>query len=127
MRDAPEYTKHASIAAIAIGLWSMVAPFVLQASGPLVWTTALTGIAVALLGGYTVRHVTEWKAVPNKVAAAVVLLGLWLVGSPFVLSGGSTTFVASTVASGLLVAGLAGYDLYEGWGESTTTAARPSA
>lgn len=109
--------------AALVGLWTVVSPFVLDGSigsGNPMYSTVVAGIAVlvfAAIGAYGVRisaelptgSLTEWA---GWIAA---LAGLWLLVSPFVLSGsfGSGAPMYSTVVAGLIALVLGAWNGYE--------------
>lgn len=112
----------ASGLAALVGLWVLVSPFVLSgpfASGTAMWSTVVAGVLIAVLaayGAYAIRtsvddSTAEWS---GWIAA---LAGVWILLSPFVLTGsiGSGAPMWSSVVGGvvaLVLAGYAGYALH---------------
>lgn len=120
-----QLAKWAAWLGAVIGLWALVSPFVLSGaidSGPPFVSTVVVGVLVLVLSAfaaYTIRVGAETAAnTPAEWGGWIAaLVGLWLLVSPFVLSGSFTdgTAMGSTVVAGLVVAILAayaGYDLH---------------
>ncbi len=112
----------ASWIAAILGLWTLVSPFVLSgeiASGTPMYSNIVAGVVILALGGYvgyTIRSsVDEWARSSVEWASWITALaGIWILVSPFVLSGDVTsgTPMYSTVVAGLVALVLAGYT---GW------------
>ncbi|HKX07258.1 MAG TPA: SPW repeat protein [Stellaceae bacterium] len=95
---------------MVLGVWLAVSPWILgfSDSDPAATRNALIiGIAVAALSALTFLAysiIEEWVD---------VVLGLWLIASPWILSSaGSGAVVADFVIVGALVAGLSGYEIW---------------
>lgn len=94
---------------MVVGAWLAISPWILgfADSGPATRNALIVGIAVAVLSGSTflIYHVIEeWID---------VVLGIWLIISPWVLSAsGNGRVVADFVIVGALVAGLSGYEIW---------------
>jgi hypothetical protein len=95
---------------MVLGLWLAVSPWILDfaESEPAAARNALiVGIAIAVLSALTFlayHIVEEWVD---------VLLGLWLIVSPWVLSASSDpTVVADFVIVGAVVLALSGYEIW---------------
>jgi len=92
------------------GLWTLVSPFILNFSDltSAMWNAIIVGILLIALGGWAALY----KDVnTDKVLDWInVVLGLWLIASPFVL-GYSTMAAAlwSSIITGLVVIVLAGW------------------
>ncbi len=92
----------ASVLNILAGIWLIISPFVLGFSlmPAATWNTLIVGIVVLILAairaGYPLRNVgLSWIN---------LLLGIWLIISPWVLSyRGSTTPVGNDVILGIIV------------------------
>jgi len=95
------------------GLWIAAAPFVYGGSEIALWNNVAVGVAVFLVAGYNYYRMAT--RLPASVAAAglVALLGLWSIAAPFVLVFLDDGLFWSTVVSGIVVAALAGYNVYE--------------
>lgn len=133
-KEAPTVTteygslpKWASWLGALVGLWVVVSPFVLSGSiadGTPLWSNAVAGIVVLILAAfaaYTIRTAAE--AATNSAGEwsgwIAALAGLWILVSPFVLSGtiGSGAVMWSNVIGGgiaFILAGYAGYHLHSG-------------
>ncbi|MFB6311869.1 MAG: SPW repeat protein [Salinirussus sp.] len=109
--------------AALVGLWMLVSPFVLTGqigSGAPFWSTVIGGIIVAVLAGFAAYAIRSTVAIePNAPAEwagwIAALAGIWLLLSPFVLSGSIGTGVAlwSTAIAGLVALVLAAFAAYE--------------
>ena len=95
---------------MVLGVWLVVSPWVLgfSDSDPVATRNALiVGIAIAALSAITFLAysvIEEWVD---------VILGLWLIASPWILSGtGNGAVVADFAIVGALVAGLSGYEIW---------------
>lgn len=109
--------KWTSWLAALVGLWVLVTPFVLSGpigTGTVFWSNVVGGAIVAIFAAYTAYTLRstgsgEWLHEWSGWLAAVV--GLWVVISPFVLTGSVTasSVMWSNVGSGALIAVFAGY------------------
>lgn len=93
-----------------IGIWLVVAVFVLNVTPPegvtltgAIWNFVLVGAVIAALAGaafYAFRQWEEW---------ILMLLGLWLVVSPWVLGFAEVSqYMTAAVVSGLVILVVAG-------------------
>ncbi len=115
--------KYACWLAAVVGLWVLVSPFVLSGAigtGTPMYATVVAGLLVVVLSGfaaYAIRTGAETAAfsTPEIAAWLAALVGLWVLVSPFVLSGtiASGTPMWSSVGAGIVVAILAGYVGFE--------------
>lgn len=106
-----------------VGLWMLVSPFVLTGaieSGTPMWSNVVSGAIVVLLsayGGYALRTKAESSADTTHEWSAWIagLVGLWVLVTPFVLTGaiGTGTVMWSNVAAGIVILAL---DAYAGFG-----------
>jgi hypothetical protein len=96
-----------------IGLWIAVSPFVYGAGGAPLWNNLVVGGAIFLLAGYGFYRMQQGYRPDVGSTSLTALLGLWAVAAPFLLAYLSEGLVWSTVASGVAVAVLAGYNAYE--------------
>ncbi len=92
-----------------LGIWLMLSPWILMfwnQSG--VTTTAvITGLLLILVEAITLSAFRLWEEWAN------VLLGLWLIASPFVLPAGDWIVGGNFLAVGLLVVALALYEIWD--------------
>lgn len=96
----------ASAVNLVLGLWLVVAPFMLAYTGNAFINDMLCGLAIAVLGGLRVVHPT----LATKPASWVNLaIGGWLVVAPFVLDYLSGPAAWNDVAVGILVLMFAGW------------------
>jgi len=122
---AERFTRWLPWLAVLVGLWAVASPFVLDGSigsGAAMYSTILAGIAIvvfAAVGAYGVRIRAELPTgTPVEWAGwLAALAGLWLIASPFVLSGdiGSTQPMYSTIGAGVIALVLAAFNGYEHW------------
>ncbi|WP_254768390.1 SPW repeat domain-containing protein [Salinilacihabitans rarus] len=101
-----------SALAALLGLWLVASPFVFEATETAVWNDTMTGTAIFLLAGYNFYRLSKDRLASVGVASLAVLLGLWALVSPAVVTMGSSQLATSTAVSGLLVAALSGYNAY---------------
>ncbi len=86
------------------GLWLAVSPWVLkfQAETRPMWNAVIVGVLVAVIALYALYEVFAWEEWAN------LLLGVWLIVSPFVLGfSAMQTVMLNTVIVGALIAALA--------------------
>jgi hypothetical protein len=94
---------------MVLGAWLAMSPWILgfTDNSPATRNALIVGIAVAVLSGSTFliyNVIEEWID---------VILGIWLIISPWVLSSsGNSSVVADFVIVGALVAGLSGYEIW---------------
>lgn len=96
-----------------IGLWIAVSPFVYDTTRTALWNNVVVGAAIFLLAGYGFYRLTEGYRPDVGSSSLVALLGLWAVAAPFLLAFQSDGLIWSTMASGVAVAILSGYNAYE--------------
>ncbi len=104
--------RAANRGSLIAGAWLLFAAVALDFEGVGVarWNQALVGAAILILAGARVSHSRDLESVSWMIA----FLGLWLVGSPFVLS--YSTAAQPTVNSilvGLAVLGLGSYSAHQ--------------
>ncbi len=102
-----------SIAWVALlaGIWLLISPLVLGYTGvvPAVWNNVIVGILLVLLVAYTFfgRAGFGWPE------WAMVVLGLWLIVSPWVLGySGKTPALWNDVIVGIIVGLIGAYGVY---------------
>ena len=95
---------------MVLGFWLAISPWVLgfsESNPPATRNALIVGIAVAVLSGSTFlvyNVIEEWID---------VILGIWLIISPWVLSSaGNASVVADFVIVGAVVAGFSGYEIW---------------
>lgn len=104
------------LAALA-GLWVLVTPFVLSGpvdSGAVLWSNVIAGglvVGCAAYTAYRLRSTAEavtWQQWSGWLAAVI---GLWVLASPFVLTGtvATSSVMWSNVIAGILILVLAVY------------------
>lgn len=94
---------------LVLAVWLLVSPWVLQfAVGPATaaWNAWISGVIVAVIAGTALMRAQPWEEWTNLV------IGAWLVISPWVLAFGSSAAATwNAVIVGLLVLALAGWEL----------------
>lgn len=96
-----------------VGLWLAASAFVYETTTAALWNNAVVGAAIFLLAGYGFYRLARDRRPDVGSTGLAALLGLWAVIAPFLLSYPSDALVWSTVASGVAVAVLSGYNAYE--------------
>lgn len=86
---------------VILGVWVIISPFVLGFSNrtALMWNNVATGAAIFLLALGRSGNYRRYGA-----AGLVVLLGLWLIISPFVLAAQRPVAIWNNVILGIIVA-----------------------
>lgn len=105
-------TPFVSAIVAAIGAWVVASAFFFEAEAASLWNGVVVGAVVFLAAGYNFYRVSNDIPPSTGVGSLVAVLGLWLIASAALLGMPGGLFW-STVVSGLLIAGLAGYDAYE--------------
>jgi hypothetical protein len=95
-----------------LGLWLVVAPFVLATSTAGLWNDVVLGLIIASVGTYNYYLTTQGKEVSAAAAGLNTLAGLWMIAAPFVLAGISGAAFWSDLTVGVLVTLFAGYNAY---------------
>lgn len=94
---------------LVIGLWLVASPWLLGFSAvpAAAWNAWIVGAAVGVVAIWAIVQFAQWQEWVNLV------LGLWLIISPWILNLGATApgVYWSFVISGVLIAGLAAWDL----------------
>lgn len=121
--ESGSLAKWASWIAALVGLWLAVSPFVLSGpiqSGTVMWSHVLGGIVIAVLAGFGAYAYRTHAATRGGSAAEwsgwiAALAGLWLLVSPFVLTGAiaESTPMFATLGGGIVALVLAAYTGYE--------------
>lgn len=108
-RNAPIVTGVAAI----VGAWVALSGPLLAGATAALWNNVAVGLAILFAAGYNYSRLSDDAQLSVGVAALAALLGIWLVIAAPLLEMDAGAYW-STIASGLLVAGLAGYAAYEG-------------
>ena len=106
-----------------IGAWVALSVLIYDVDGATLWNNVLVGAVVFAAAGYNYYRLSNDIPLSVGVASLVAVLGIWLIISAALFEMISGMFW-STVVSGLLVAGLAGYNAYEAR-EARTVATDP--
>ncbi|ELY47245.1 SPW repeat domain-containing protein [Natronorubrum sulfidifaciens] len=99
----------------ALGVWVAVSALLVDIAAALLWNNLLVGSAVFIAAGYNVYQLSNDVPLSTGVASLVAVLGIWLIISPALLEMVDLLFW-STLISGLLIAGFAGYNAYNARG-----------
>lgn len=89
---------------LILGVWMLFSPWALQyqADTPATWNAAILGILIAAVAVFALLRVMAWEEWTS------VVLGLWLVVSPWILGfSGLVTAMWNAVIVGVVVAALA--------------------
>lgn len=105
-------TSVLSIIVAALGVWVAVSVLFFDTGEASLWNNLLVGAVVFVAAGYNVYRLSNDIPLSTGVASLVAILGVWLIVSPALLEMAELLFW-STLASGLLIAGLSGYNAYE--------------
>lgn len=116
------HTPFISAIVAAIGAWVALSVLIYDVGAAGLWNNVLVGGAVFVAGAYNYYRLVNDLPLSVGVGSLVAILGIWLIIAPALL--GLTSGFWSTLASGLLVAGLAGYNAYEAR-EARTVATEP--
>lgn len=101
-----------SLLVAALGAWVALSVLVFETEPAPLWNDVLVGLVVVIAAGYNYYRVTNDIPLSTAVASLIAVLGIWLIISAALL-GMTGGLFWSTLATGLLVAGLAGYNAYE--------------
>jgi hypothetical protein len=85
---------------IVLGIWLIIAPFLLAVSQAAMWNDITVGVLVLLLTGTRVSKPTVGTKSASWTNAAI---GLWLILAPFILGYGNTAAMWNDVIVGFLV------------------------
>lgn len=116
-------TSVISLLVATLGAWTALSVLVFQTDAAPLWNDVLVGLAVAAAAGYNYYRVINDVPLSTGIATLVAVLGIWLIISAALLEMTGGLFW-STLATGLLIAGLAGYNAYEAR-EARTVATEP--
>jgi hypothetical protein len=110
-----------------LGLWLIIAPFVLETTSAGLWNDVVIGIVIASIGAYNYYLTTQGREVSFGAASINTLAGFWMIAAPFVLGGIAGAAFWSDVTVGVLVALFAGYNAYVSNGTSDRSSSRQTA
>lgn len=105
-------TTLVSLIVALVGAWVAASVLLYDVTQATLWNNVLVGAVVFVAAGYNYYRVTSDVPLSVGVAALVALLGIWLIVAPALLGMTAGPFW-STLVSGLLIAGLAGYNAYD--------------
>jgi len=104
--------KWVSALAAVVALWVIASPFIYESTDAAAWNNTLVGTAIFLLAGYNFVRLSRGELANAGAAALTLLLGLWIVVSPFIMGMGSDELATSTILSGIVIAILSAYNAY---------------
>ena len=105
-------TSLISLLIATLGAWVALSTLVFETTPASRWNDMLVGLAVGVAAAYNYYRVTNDIPLSAAIASLVAILGIWLIVSAALLEMTGGLFW-STIVSGLLIAGLAGYNAYE--------------
>ncbi|ELZ21598.1 SPW repeat domain-containing protein [Natrinema limicola] len=105
-------TSVLSLLVAVIGVWVALSTVVFGTTAAPLWNNVLAGLVIGVAAGYNYYRLTNDIPLSTAIASLVAILGIWLIVSAALLEMTGGPFW-NTIASGLLVAGLAGYNAYE--------------
>lgn len=95
-----------------VGAWIVISAFLYEPPAANFWNDIIVGAAIGIIAGYNAFRADDVEGINTGAASLVALLGLWMVVAPFVFEVFADGAFWSDVVSGVLVAGLAGYNAY---------------
>lgn len=104
-------TKWTVAATALLGLWLLIAPFVLGAPVVDQWNDIIVGSGIVIAAGYNYSRKRELKMLDRRATAVNGMLGVWLLVAPFVF-GVSNLLLWNDVIVGIGVTSLALYNVY---------------
>lgn len=105
-------TSVLSLLVAAFGTWVALSVLVFETAAAPLWNNVLVGFVVLTAAGYNYYRVTNDVPLSTGIASLIAVLGIWLIVSAALLEMTGGLFW-STLATGVLIAGLAGYNAYE--------------
>ncbi|WP_265108136.1 SPW repeat domain-containing protein [Halosolutus halophilus] len=118
-------TSMVSLIVAVLGAWVALSVLVYDVAAATLWNNVLVGAVVFLAAGYNYYRLNNDVPLSVGIAVLVALLGIWLIVAP-ALFGMTTGPFWSTLVTGLLIAGLAGYNAYDAR-EARAVATEPEA
>lgn len=105
-------TSVVSLLVAVLGAWVALSVLVFETAAAPLWNNVLVGLVVLAAAGYNYYRVANDVPLSTGIASLIAVLGIWLIVSAALLEMVGGLFW-STLATGLLIAGLAGYNAYE--------------
>ena len=105
-------TSVVSLLVAALGAWVALSTLVFETTSASRWNNVLAGLVIAVAAAYNYYRLSNDIPLSTAIASLVAILGIWLIVSAALLELTGGLFW-STIAFGLLIAGLAGYNAYE--------------
>ncbi|ELY67608.1 SPW repeat domain-containing protein [Natrinema versiforme] len=105
-------TSVVSLLVAVLGAWVALSVLVFETAAAPLWNNVLVGVVVLAAAGYNYYRVANDVPLSTGIASLIAVLGIWLIVSAALLEMTGGLFW-STLATGLLIAGLAGYNAYE--------------
>lgn len=106
-----------------LGAWLVAFPLVVGVGGVERWNYVLVGAGILALSGHNAWATYEGRSGSSLAAVGSLVLGAWLVVTPFVFAVGDRFVLWNDVVVGLLVATLAAFDAYEARASASGAAA----
>ncbi|MGQ3410933.1 SPW repeat protein [Natrinema sp. LN54] len=116
-------TSVVSLLVAVLGAWVALSVVVFETAAAPLWNNVLVGLVVLAAAGYNYYRVANDVPLSTGIASLIAVLGIWLIVSAALLEMTGGLFW-STLATGVLIAGLAGYNAYEAR-EARTVATEP--
>lgn len=110
---------------VLLGLWLVVAPFLLTTTTAGLWNDVLMGLGIATFAGYNYYRTTQGTEVSLGSSATVAIIGVWLIFAPFVLGGITGAALLNDVTVGVVVALTGTYNAYVANGETGGEETKP--
>ncbi|PCR92552.1 SPW repeat domain-containing protein [Natrinema ejinorense] len=105
-------TSTLSLLVAVFGAWIALSVLVFDAAAASLWNNVLVGLVVVVAAGYNYYRVKNDVPLSAGIATLLALVGVWVIVSAALLEMTGGLFW-STLATGFLIAGLAGYNAYE--------------
>ncbi|QLK27142.1 hypothetical protein HYG81_05920 [Natrinema zhouii] len=105
-------TSVRSLLIAVFGAWVALSVLVFETAPAPLWNDVLVGLVVSLAAGYNYYRLTNDIPLSTGITSLTAVLGIWLIVSAALLEMTGGLFW-STLATGFLIAGLAGYNAYE--------------
>ncbi|MGB9475336.1 MAG: SPW repeat protein [Candidatus Udaeobacter sp.] len=86
---------------VLLGIWVLISPFMVQFARlpAAMWNNVIVGIVIALLA--LIRTSTPWQ---SGWSWANVILGIWMIISPFALGAMTTAILWNNIILGIVIA-----------------------
>jgi hypothetical protein len=100
--------RWANVVTALVGIWFIIAPYVLAEARPAVlWTSVVGGILLLVLAGWAARDAEA--RTPAWLPAVTGLIGIWFIAAPFVLALAARREIWTSIVGGAVVLVLNGY------------------